>query len=67
MDFEWAQYNTRETSVQPPEVDSVGCARSVPAPNQPQLTPAHSNQDSDLSATGFLLIWQVLRNPTHRT
>ena len=33
-----------------------GCARSVPARIQLQLTPAHSNQDSDLRATGFLLI-----------
>jgi len=47
--------------------DFRGCARSVPARIQLHLTPAHSNQDSDLGATGFLLISKVLRNPTHRT
>jgi uncharacterized lipoprotein YajG len=45
----------------------VGCARSVPARNQLQLTPAHSNQNSDLRATGFSLISKAFRNPTHRT
>ena len=44
-----------------------GCACVVPAPIQLQPTQSNSSQNSDLGATGFLLIYQMVTKWPERT